>query len=305
VKIPDWQRLLAVASEEWKRSINAATRTHHIPLTVQLLPQDKLAIQSLEEIKQPDFFRPVLKTFIRQELTGREGLMYTEYHRRSQAAGSRYFPKWTESSTGKTPQEKGEVVGKGTKRTQAVRNQKEGAPQRRSGSVPDMRRGFDALWESIAEVRDISSGDEIRFGIGPMDEVRRHRLNEYMQTRFGGFSKNPQLNELFRAVEFGTGVEGNVGSSSFVRDFGPNAQSKYRGPKAEYRGAWWLGKDDFLGQKVGVLWTGQEGFHFLYDQRTRRMKSEYRDRIIERLPAYLRRAVTEKLSGNVLVSFQG
>jgi hypothetical protein len=137
-----------------------------------------------------------------------------------------------------------------------------------------MRKGWSELWESLSKVTSPRrSGSEISVGMGPYQEVMRHRLSRYMPVS-GSTSARGEPNTLFKAVEFGTGIAENVGGPQWVR---------HEGETKEDDGSWWLGPS--VG--MGAHFMGQKGFHFLYDERTRRPKEFYYKYIYEKFPEFV------------------
>ena len=136
-----------------------------------------------------------------------------------------------------------------------------------------MRRGWDKLWGDIGTVMAPKrSGDDISVGMGPYQAVMAHRLSHYMPVQGAKNAREP--NTLFKAVEFGTGVAENVGGAQWVRKDGPTKESD---------GSWWLGPT----KQQGAHFFGQKGFHFLYEERTRKPKEFYYKFIYEKFPEFV------------------
>lgn len=152
----------------------------------------------------------------------------------------------------------------------------------------NMREGFSELFSALTTkvtIRDLPG-----FAIGPMGQVLNLQLSEYMPHIQGSPSTRSQLNTLFYAVEFGTGVfagwdDGKPGNPSFIRLEGP---TKSR----EYPGAWW-----FPSAGQGILWAGQQGFHFLFDPRTREPRQYWADFLQRTLPNFIYGIFGQRRSG--------
>jgi len=143
--------------------------------------------------------------------------------------------------------------------------------------------------------------------VGPGEKVLGHKLNTYMP--FYDASEKAtklDLNSLFAAVEYGTGVAANVGGPQWVNREGPTKRWRERFDAAirPEVGAWALGRIErtqvapgrWRSRRKGVLFRGQKGFHFLYDERTRKPRALYEERFKKEFPSYLQKALRTKLN---------
>lgn len=137
-----------------------------------------------------------------------------------------------------------------------------------------MPEGFRELWNRISKTQRLKlGGGKIGIGIGPSSTVTSLSMNAYMP-HAGGMQTQSKYNVLFFGVEFGTGTVDNVGGPAFLR---------LDGPTKERDGSWWLG--DKVGQ--GAHFKGQKGFHFLFEERTRRPREYYAHLLDRTLPSYV------------------
>lgn len=140
-----------------------------------------------------------------------------------------------------------------------------------------MGQGFAALWQAIAADPVFTvEGSFVVAKIGRGSTIMNLRLSDYMKLTGSMNKLDKTLNSLFLAVEYGTGVEENVGKNpAHVRRSG-------RSKHTDGSGKWWL--ESRYGKS---LFIGQRGFHFLHDARTRAPSIEYADNVRDNLPAFL------------------
>jgi hypothetical protein len=237
----------------------------------QLRAVSDAAERVLKALEHDTFLADVLLEFVQQEITGPEGELTAEFRNR-QMAGSEYYPKWLTSSAG----------GRASSAARfGVRNGAVHYPLRTYDGIKvlaGMQQGFSDLLGAVQRTLPPTvHGRTLTVGVGPTSGVFGLKLSPYMQMQGSPTTASP-LNSLFQAVEYGTGVEDNVGPG-WVRASGP---TKAKTP----RGSWWLGR-----QGTGMLFTGQKGFHFLYDARTRQPLQIYGQIFRRRFPDFLRRAL--------------
>lgn len=259
-----------VGAEKWRTSIALASKIT-VPISCRLEPESTDGARKLAAIVQPNFFLRALQSAAAEALIGPTGLLNSEYQKRANAQ-EKYYPRWRYGSDGGLPRETpGEKWGHTERR----------APDQVKHILNYSGGGFQQLWSAISTTAGSTTSEGARLRIGPGEVVNRLKLGNYMQMR-GTPSRRSPYDSLFYATEFGTGIAENVGGEQWVRGFGP---TKVTSTAPDDRGAWWFG--NFRGH--GMLMTGQRGFHFLYDERTRKPKDIYRYRLLQALPDAIRK----------------
>lgn len=148
--------------------------------------------------------------------------------------------------------------------TKRAQDSKKSAARQEREIAQDMRAGFQAIWKLMTTTRKFSSGGAAGAGIGPKDQLLGLQLRKYMG-RPGG-TKSP-LNSLFYAIEFGTGIAKYVGGPQYVNYDG---EYKLDAPNPAGSWRWYDTKTD-----EPFYFKGQQGLHFLYDERTRNPREEH------------------------------
>lgn len=277
-------KLDTTAIDKWATSIRDNAFNWKITQTMRLVPVDASGKRVLDALSQPEFFAESLKEVVQDHLLGPEGVLNMEFHARSESMAywPRYLPK---------DDRYGEALPVGLRHGTGSSG---GRAKRRSefSDVPrpvTMDRGFSALWSAISQKPVFRvEGTRAIAGIGPAATINSLRLSDYMGTSGRSDRVVSLLNNLFLAVEFGTGVEENVGNAAFVRHTGPTKVRTHYGP-----GAWvYTNKYHAL---QGGLFIGQKGFHFLYDARTRRPLPIYIDVIKRWLPKYIEKRLSTSI----------
>ena len=106
----------------------------------------------------------------------------------------------------------------------------------------------------------------------------------------GGTGNRSLLNTWFYNVEFGTGRQENVGGMQWVRRQGISKDESGDG-------SWWVNRGQST--QKGMKLTGQKGFHFLFEERTRKPRKFYEELIERRFPEFLDQYIrTHALSGD-------
>lgn len=252
--------------EKWERSIKEVTGKRRLTAFVELNTESNpKVIQALREMEQPEFFQRVLKRFVKRSFLGTGGILYKAYYSRARE-GAAYWPHYLTPSSSK-PHVFGLARKSGYENTHPTKT-------RYYSRVENMSSGFDALWKAISGNPQFRvEGSMAIADIGAWDVVGRLPLNAFMGMQ-GSMKSRSKYNSLFYAIEFGTGIEENVGSG-YVRLDG---ETKVPEPP----GAWWFGSPSNRSQ--GALFIGQKGFHFLYNERTRRPDEFYASELKRVMP---------------------
>lgn len=148
----------------------------------------------------------------------------------------------------------------------------------------DMKRGFDKLYSALTTKVTVGKAGAPGVGIGPMSQVMELKLSRFMPHAKGSTDASSDLNSLFYAIEYGTGMlagwdEGRPGNPSFIR-----TEGETKDPRPRFRGSWWLGPQPGM----GIHWKGQQGAHFLFDARTRDPSVRWRDFLQQTLPKFVK-----------------
>ena len=257
---------------QWERSIRQATDDQMIGIAVEVETDgDERGKALLERLGDREFMGHVLSQFITRRLTGAEGVLAKEYRKNIDDA---HMPKSLnflsfEGSAGSLSR----YVDRPAHR-----------PRRRSMYTDRSLRGrIEGLYRAFAEQsQPMTTGSVTSIGIGQRGLIlgNQFKMNQ---------SKAYALNDLFYAVEFGTGIAENVGGAGFVRTEGP---TKEHDPAVAPPGAWWVSPSE---DAQGTLMQGQKGFHWLYDERTRKPREYYLREFQRSFPRFLAKALDDGL----------
>lgn len=209
----------------------------------------------------PQFWKDVAERFLKEEM-----LPYLQAEFFKRANDTIHWPRVIQYREGMGPSKYGIRRGQHSSNRYQKYHPITG---KRVWRIHNLAQGFVDLFEQITKKRVFVDERAVRVGIGPMRDVLRLRLNEYMPT-FGGKGTNSEWNTLFYAVEYGTGVRENVGGGKWVRKEGP---TKAASPP----GSWWLGEPG-----EGAHFVGQKGFHLFYEEETRYRNRQLQDEIKRR-----------------------
>lgn len=272
---------ITLKNTNWERSIKEVVNS-------QWRIQQTMGFEVLEDgeeqfRKLPEKMESYLRSFMKLHfLFGKQpNTLRYEYDQRRKK-GKTYWPQFLSQRPGSLGERGyvGDRVGRGGDRGGRAKHRYV------REATATMDRGFSRLWDTIAqEPLTSSTSTSATVGIGRMSEIKQLRLNEYMGTT-GSLKTTSNLNSLFYAIEFGTGIAENVGAE-WVRHEGPTKDSKIPG-------AWWFKSphNEEAGSD-GALFLGQKGFHFLYDERRQRPKQMYADYFHRHFPKF----VQQKLAG--------
>lgn len=285
------------ALTEWERSIKrhvgSQTATIHGRLETDLEGYK----ERLEQISQPHKLEEWMNEFVEEYFVGGDSgtsfdaILKREWDRRVDDA-KRYYPKYLEGTGGYV---RG-LGGGRSKRRESSLNTERGMTGLTEREVPGMDAGWATLWRDIRKRHTSIQGDKLTVSIGPGAAINSHSLSNYMALpgRMGRESHSG-LNNLFLATEYGTGVAENVGGEEYVRREGESKDSRNDG-------SWWVShaRADYK----GVRMKGQEGFHFLYDARSRRPRSIYEHQFKTQFPRFIAGKIrSSEMAGKV--SFNG
>lgn len=281
---------------KWLKSIQEAKVTPTGPgsIGVRLIPMDKaLSRKAIAALKETNWLQDLLESFVKDKLVGTEGEIRKSFNSNT---NRKHHPMFV------SVEGEAEPVGESAFQRRAERAREleaAGLKQRRRGTFREdwinMDQGFSEVWRTFSRVTPLENSRGAGVGIGPWKQLEALPLNKYMQLSGQHRTKkklpDDTLNSLFLAVEFGTGIAENVGSN-WVR-----TEGKSKDPSDD--GSWWLNGAD--GNSVRFL--GQKGFHFLYDERSRKPRHEYDAIIRTQLPLYISEALTKRFGGGVGVAF--
>jgi hypothetical protein len=260
---------------KWKESITM--REKHVALVqTHLVATNSIGEQFLDALKDQDWLGKLLQQFVKEEVLGVKGKLREEFKER-ESEGQKYFPHYLP----KEDRSRSLPAGIRHPRGYSGKGKNRGRLSNSERSVP-MDRGFQALWNTINRQTYSMEGNDRVVNVGDGQAMSALPLNAYMGTSGKGRVNNSPYNKLWMAVEYGTGVASNVGGSQYVNHEGP---TKLDSPA----GAWFF--ENKQQDNNGGLFTGQKGFHFLYDERTRKPKTLYEKYFRERFPAYIRAAL--------------
>jgi hypothetical protein len=276
------------AAEAWATSIRRALvssfRRAETNTKIVLTP-DEVSVQALQRyMADGEFVSKVLTDFIRDKMLrkGGEWSFGTQYQKRT-ANPSEYFPKFGAQKRIRNSLTGDDYVKDEAQKAEFARGDGTSTGSRRRIF---MDRGFDALWDVFSQPVPVRQDrGTFRFGVGPKQKlIKDLRLGDFM----GSSKTNSDMNSLFLAVEFGTGIAANVGGSQWVR-----RGSQYPAKDPSGDGSWWTGGKPGSGTRV----YGQKGFHFLYDAASRRPHPEYADYFRTEFPKFFISAVKRHIEG--------
>ena len=265
--------------DAWLESIMRTTLRLSAPNILQLYITDensdtRKTFLEQKEALSPEFLEKVLEDFTARFLLGEgRGMLRTEYAKHQ--GRNEYLPEISKILSSGSVQAKAPF---------AHRMSPEQKPPRTKETLGDMNRGFADLWGKIRMAQSSKTSTGARIGVGPRTQVMSLKMSPYMRVGGSDFTTSPR-NTLFYGVEFGTGIEENVGPGWVRRD----GEFKETDTSVAPPGAWWLRNRHGTGG--GMLFLGQKGFHFLYDERTRRPREEYIHHIRKELPTFLKRMI--------------
>jgi hypothetical protein len=271
------------AGQRWFDSIAASVGRHRIDLSGEVV-----VIKDIEErlaaLNDPNTYEKAMKLLVGRLLGsadgsgGEEGSLYEEFHERAQQF-DKYKPIIKSSALADSRRGNRETAqGSGDEAQTAALGRTEAEWGQMSKVAGGMRTGFSDLWGAISRSSVGKQGKQFRAKIGPGPLLESLRLSRYMNIP-GGVTAHTRLNSLFYAVEYGTGIAANVGSSH-VRLDGPTKDESGDG-------SWWLGPD--VGRGLHIY--GQKGFHFLYDEQSRAPRDLYEKAIKAWFPDILRQVI--------------
>lgn len=265
---------------DWASSIKRNARSApEYGMGAKLVAQSALGNVFIEAImdkngQQEDWFSAVLRKFVKEQITGRQGAFFKEFYSKV-SQGTDYWPKYIPKEGGMatkgafTVDADDDVLREGVETSKHLSH---------TTKKQTLRSGFEAIWSILRQDPVIRlEGNSVVAGIGDRQALNRLQLSTYLGG--GGGSK---YNNLFLATEYGTGVADNVGSAQWVRRTGP---TKATAPYEE--GSWWFSNKDAEDEE-GALFLGQKGVHFLYDARRRKPLALYQKLFREKLPEYIR-----------------
>jgi hypothetical protein len=262
----------------WIQRVERKQFRHRVSVPVRL---EFANGQSLADAVSIQTLQTALERFVAEGMVGSSGKLYTEFHERSNQ-GREFYPKYmAPGGEGESTSVQAESYGDVEHARRRTRRGSRGRKERTA--TGHMREGFTDLWGALSRTARITTGGLLGVGVGPGDAVMGLRLHDYMRTQGSHAGKRREFDSLFYAVEFGTGVERNVGGPQWVRKDGPTKERYGRGPE----GSWWFGREASPGVFTGKLMTGQRGFHFLYEHRTRKPDDIYEHYVKEHLPRYI------------------
>lgn len=315
--------------EKWAASIRRLANSQQATQTVTLHLENVWAREVLKTTTLAELMLPYLKAYVKEQVLGPKGILFQEFHKRSKSGDSAirgveymlfYQPADSQARGQSATRSNLKFLGEDYRRRQqelALRASmgegslrdaigddglsdeeeadelNEGGLDERVGSTEKKRRkvkrqkvylddGFVALWNTIKNSTTYHvEGTQAVANIGAGDAIMGLKLSDYSKLS-GGEMTDTRLDSLFLAVEYGTGIAENVGSESWVRKGGPGV------PHKDELGRWWVNVSKEVG--VGAMFTGQKGFHFLHDARTRTPLPLYEDTFRRDLPDFMRRA---------------
>lgn len=258
------------AKNNWQKP-TWAQRSVHIGCTVTGDTTD--VEKTMAILADGKVFRVALENFVQNELLGPEGVMYQMYHSKMTHD---YLPevmnqKIQYSSLSTEVAEKINARGEGKKRRVYDPSAEAFRMQEAERKAQGMMRGFADLWRALS-VFSVSVNDGVvTAGIGPESQVTNLRMSDYMRVQGSEHTASP-FNTLFYGVEYGTGVYADY-----------NGDVRLDGPTKDEDGSWWLGKT----AGTGLHFAGQKGFHFLYEERSRRPQGYITQQIKQKFPQYV------------------
>lgn len=265
--------------EEWLDSIQRSVGTTQIVTHISLVPKTKQGANYLKRIRsQEEELADILKDFIALYIVGEKGILKQQFDQRRQQGQKYYLYYLDKDDQRRTPGYKHDTDAEGDEDADEMGFDYGDLPVSGSGaSTRSLSAGFADLWAELKRPQAITiDGHSVRGGVGSIPRLVSMPLSKY--TGGGGKSK---YNSLFYAVEYGTGIEENVGAPGFVRrNLGVPGKRGWK----EADGSWWFAKSHYIGQR---------GFHFLYDERTRHPIGLYEEFIQKQLPIF----VKERLAG--------
>lgn len=277
-------------SDLWSRSIRSALNQKALPVSVRIEQSDTVTAAELAKFaSDADFVSKTLALFRQRYLLGLTTQAEYSFKRQFNLRANdikKYAPKILNTRKVRLVQGVSDAMLDKAGQTGTL-----GGP---AETDYGMSVGFRALWEVFSKPIPIErTSRRYKMGIGRRSELNALKLSDYMGTKGTNHKRQP-YNSLFKAVEFGTGIAENVGGAKYVRKGGGKGADSGRTKDPSGDGSWWLGP----AAGEGAHHAGQRGFHFLYDEQTRKPRQGYIDLVRREFPKFFASAVKRYLEGS-------
>jgi len=251
--------------EKWAKSIYTALNAQTVEFSIAIPIKYDVKEKSVEDITRlmqiladPAFYESLIVEFM--EIGLAQDYFRKEYYKAAQSRA--YLPEyktWRDGVEGNT--------GYDTAMTAGIR-----AVAREITKVSKPRYGSD--------------GSSIHIHMGDIESLTNEqsglKLNKFMGLKTGD-KKDRKVNNLFMAVEFGTGVADKVGNSSFVRN----------APNKETDGSWFMNPAGKA--KGGIQFMGQGAVGMIWDKGNRGKNEELISYIEDNLGPFIQSMLKAKL----------